>query len=359
MGKYRVILWGPGNVGKQSLRQIIQHPELELVGVRVNSESKVGLDAGELAGLAANGILATRDTEALLALNADAVCYHASEIGRDTEVIDELCQILRSGTNVVTAMCQMTYPESLGPEFLSRLQEAAAAGGSSVYGSGGNPGYFADALVLNLSSATNHITSLVATEFFDMSTYYEPLFWAAVGFGNAPEDDAPALEMLMAWRGGPPLKLMARAFGIEIDEFVPFRRVALAPKPVDLEGLHVAKGTIAAVHHGIRAMVGGEARMTIDDYHWISEDAYPDEWDQPPEPGRGGYRISITGEPCLRADVAYNSPGTDALTDVLWSTGSRCVNAIPRVCEAEPGVLTALDVGAYYGDIVGSGTTFY
>ena len=72
---YRVIQWSTGNVGRHALRCIERHPELELVGLWVHSPEKAGKDAGELAGLAPNGVVATNDVDALLALDADCVCY--------------------------------------------------------------------------------------------------------------------------------------------------------------------------------------------------------------------------------------------------------------------------------------------
>jgi hypothetical protein len=48
----KVIQWSTGNIGTHALRMIINHPELELVGLWVSSADKVGRDAGELIGLA-------------------------------------------------------------------------------------------------------------------------------------------------------------------------------------------------------------------------------------------------------------------------------------------------------------------
>ena len=57
---YRVIQWATGAVGSLALKEIIRHPDLELVGVLVYSEEKEGKDAGELVGLDPTGVLATR-----------------------------------------------------------------------------------------------------------------------------------------------------------------------------------------------------------------------------------------------------------------------------------------------------------
>ncbi|WP_353616965.1 hypothetical protein [Mycobacterium sp. ENV421] len=47
---YRVVQWGTGAVGVEAIRGILDHPDLELVGVKVYSEAKAGADAGVLAG---------------------------------------------------------------------------------------------------------------------------------------------------------------------------------------------------------------------------------------------------------------------------------------------------------------------
>lgn len=59
-GKPRVILWGPGQVGIGALRALIAHPGLELAGVVVHAEAKDGKDAGDLCGMPATGVIATR-----------------------------------------------------------------------------------------------------------------------------------------------------------------------------------------------------------------------------------------------------------------------------------------------------------
>ena len=47
---YRVIQWATGTVGIHAVPAIVAHPELELAGLWVHSDSKAGQDAGELCG---------------------------------------------------------------------------------------------------------------------------------------------------------------------------------------------------------------------------------------------------------------------------------------------------------------------
>src|SRR3954454_23043808 len=74
---YKVIQWATGHVGQLALRGIIEHPELELVGLLVHSPSKAGQDAGELAGGVAVGVKATNDVDETIGLDADVVSYMA------------------------------------------------------------------------------------------------------------------------------------------------------------------------------------------------------------------------------------------------------------------------------------------
>ena len=53
---YKVIQWATGGVGRAALECILDHPELELVGCWVHSTEKHGVDAGVLAGRAADPI---------------------------------------------------------------------------------------------------------------------------------------------------------------------------------------------------------------------------------------------------------------------------------------------------------------
>ena len=99
----RVIQWSTGNVGIHALRLIARHPDLELVGLWVHSPDKVGVDAGTLAGIESTGVLATNDADALLALDADCVCYTATADLRPAEAIADLTRIAASGKNIVSS----------------------------------------------------------------------------------------------------------------------------------------------------------------------------------------------------------------------------------------------------------------
>jgi len=63
---FKVVQWSSGNVGKASIRGIVQRQDLELVGLIVHDSEKVGKDAGVIAGIEETGSGATDQSEEVL-----------------------------------------------------------------------------------------------------------------------------------------------------------------------------------------------------------------------------------------------------------------------------------------------------
>src|ERR1700739_2743824 len=59
----RVIQWATGSVGVAAIKGVLDHPELELVGCWVHSESKAGKDVGEIIGTSPLGGTATNNID--------------------------------------------------------------------------------------------------------------------------------------------------------------------------------------------------------------------------------------------------------------------------------------------------------
>lgn len=100
---YRIIIWGPGDMGGRALRTALLSPQqFEVVGVKVFSPHKNGVDIGELVGLPPVGVKATTSKKAILALDADCVIHTPTTPallkGSDQDVLD----LLASGKNVVS-----------------------------------------------------------------------------------------------------------------------------------------------------------------------------------------------------------------------------------------------------------------
>ena len=184
--KYRVILWGVGSIGGELLTAILDHRrDLEVVGVRVYSDTKNGVDAGTLVGRDPIGVAATTDVDEIVGLDADCVIYTP----RNGD-LDEICTLLASGKNVATTVF-LFYPPRLPDADRERLEAACREGSSTLHASGINPGNLAPASVISASVRVYLRTRRTEPAFCALS----PREWCGeIRIGAERNPDIPARE---------------------------------------------------------------------------------------------------------------------------------------------------------------------
>ena len=213
-GPIRVIQWATGAVGKFAIRAYAKKPGLQLVGCWVHSESKHGKDAGEIAGVGPLGVKCTTSKEEILAMDADIVHY-APLLSN----VDEMCEILASGKNLVTPT---GFTKVRNKDDEAKLQAACLKGGVTLHGSGIHPGFSGDRLPIILSAMASSIDKVTVYEIIDMSGANES--WEMLtnlGFDMTADDaekNPPFLLDIMSTIFWESLELVADALGIEIEE---------------------------------------------------------------------------------------------------------------------------------------------
>jgi 2,4-diaminopentanoate dehydrogenase len=339
---YRVIQWSTGNVGTYALRQILDHPQLELAGVWVHGERKDGQDAGSLCGRPPTGVRATRDAEALLALDADCVVYTATADLRPFEAVAEIARILASGKSVVSSsVVGLVHPRALGDRVTEQLEEGCAKGESSFFTSGVDPGFANDLLPLVFSGVCGTWEEIRVQEIINYATYAQPqVLFDTMGFGK-PLDHTPLLLMkgalTFAWGGT--VKLLAEGLGLELDEIREVHERRPASRRLEIQGHAVEPGTMAALRFEVQGIVDGRPALVVEHVTRL-DDALAPEWPT----GNGSYRVLVTGVPGMRCDFEFWDEHGDHAVGGVVLTATRLVNAIPAVCEAPPGLLSALDL---------------
>jgi 2,4-diaminopentanoate dehydrogenase len=343
--KYRVAHVGTGYTGSIALRHVLRSPRLELVSQLVHSPDKVGRDSGELVGEPAVGVWATDSLEDFLALDVDCVTYFAAVSGRDSnEVVDQLCAILASGKNVVTpAYHALFHPPSLDDASREKLNAACHRGNSSLFATGIAPGFTTDILAVHAASMSELPTRVSIEERIPCGAYRVPGFFTMLGFGRTPEQDADVYPPgAMIATVTPPLRLLAQGLGLTLYEVRERRDVAIADRDYSFDAGEIPAGTIASVRMRFEGTVDGQPVLNFSSI-WSMPDEAVEDW--PPAIAAGSTtrrltRITVEGNPAVQVDFALNSgelPGSAA-------TAARVVNAIPTVCAANPGVLSALDL---------------
>ena len=342
---YRVVQWATGNIGSRALSAIIEHPELELVGLFVYSTEKVGDDAGVIAGTAPTGVLATDDVDALLDLGADCVCYTPARID-----FDLVQRILRSGSNVVTT-CDVLTGTNLPPGLGEAVDSAGRAGNATFMGTGSEPGYM-NLLSGFLTGMCRRVESVSLVESLDCGGYPVPTAWEGVGFGVQsdervvaipPSPDLPGLAYFDA------LDMVAGMLEVELDRKEGFLERATATRDIDLGWMRFPRGSVAGQRRTYRGYARDRVVVEISQCWTMSYDALDPQWIDPE-----GFSVTIEGEPRVEATLRFGLPTNpvqstekDVMGVLLVGTAMAAVHAIPFVCAAPPGFTTPAALPVY------------
>jgi 2,4-diaminopentanoate dehydrogenase len=331
-GPYRVVQWATGNIGLRSLRAVIDHPELELVGLYVYSDTKAGQDAGELCGTGPTGVRATRDVDEILASRPDCVLFMG-----DRADIDVLCRLLESGANVVSTRSEFHRPQNLDPDVRERIASACARGGSSLYSTGSSPGFITEALPYALLSLQRRLDRLLIEEFADMSSRNSPeMIFDLMGFGRDPARfDPRGVEAHGGASFAGSLATVADALSVPLDDVVATAAVATARQPVEIAAGRIEAGTIAAQRLEVSGMQGSRPLLTFRANWYLTRDVEP-AWDLRDT----GWHVLVEGDTPLDVDIRFPVPEEEWAATSPGLTAHRPVNAVPYVCAAAPGIRT-------------------
>jgi hypothetical protein len=336
--KHRVVQWTTGNVGRQSVVAIVAVPHLELVGCYAWSADKDGRDVGELCGLDPVGVSATRDVDALLALEPDCVVYNPM-----WHSTDELVRILESGANVVTTAAFING-QRLGAD-RERLSDACRRGGSSLFGSGISPG-FIELLAITTSGLCDRIDCIRVSEEANTTFYDSPDTERPAGFGRPIDDPdlGPMAEQGTAvFAEG--VALVADALGVELDEIVCVPEYAAATVDLDLGSWQIPAGHVAGVAASWQGRIGDRTVVELN-VRWKKGEVMEPDWQV-----KDGWVIEVEGRPTVRSTVEFLPPPdfeAETMEDFMVlghiMTAVPVINAIPAVVAAAPGIVTYADL---------------
>lgn len=348
---YRVIQWATGAMGKSCLRAVIDHPAMELVGLYVYGNDKAGRDAGDIARRSATGVIATRDVDAILALEADVV-IHCARLAPPYGSHDaDILKLLASGKNVIS-INGYSDPKHWGGERLAALEAACKAGGSSLMAAGLNPGFAAEQLAVVATGVCAELDHLEVVESVDCRAVRNPDYvFRILGFGADPaavDPNDPSWGPASSLNGmyAEVLAAVAEHLRLKLDGVETDHRVFAATEDLSVAAGPIARGGISHVNWRWNGIVGGVPKLTMS-IHWYMEPAHLDEAEPPL------WRIRIAGQPGVRISVELEKRASDATptsAEQIAVAGS-VINAIPVVCAAPAGVIVRPPATPFRGDL--------
>jgi 2,4-diaminopentanoate dehydrogenase len=337
---YRVIQWGTGTIGAEMITTILDRRSgLELVGVKVYTDAKDGVDAGALVGRDPVGVTATTDVDRILALDADCVVYTPRIAS-----IEEVCAILASGKNVVTTAF-LFHPNRIATADRDRLLAACEAGNTTVHGGGLNPGNLSGVLPLALSGMSRTIEKITLQERADWSVYESTgITFDNMAFGQPVEQISPTASEFLAFNSAiftEQVWLLADALNAGIDEVTASVEAVAAQQDHQIFDHLLVAGTTAGQRWNWAGRRNGEPLIEIETL-WTVGGEYPAHWPKP----QHGWTLTIEGDPSMRAHFMSLASFSRAATmdehvrAASIATGMQVLNAVPAVCDAPPGFAT-------------------
>ena len=341
----RVIQWATGSIGKTCLRQVIAHPDLDLVGLLVHSDAKAGRDAGDIARRPPTGVIATQSVDEIMELDADVVLHMPINApgmmaGHDADIK----RLLRAGKNVITLVAH-TYPYAFGKDYAGEFEAAAREGGATLFGGGINPGFMTERVAVTLTGICTAVDHVIVTEIYDVSDVQSHAFlFDLMGIGRPPE----AFQDMSGNRGvfehmfKEVVAFAGHALKIEFEQIVPDHDFAVAESPVTLPAGTVESGGVVNFRWRWHGMTNDRPAYTAE-MLWISDRSLSG-WDL-----KDGWDIEIRGAPNVKVRIDLSDPENmpDRSKAIQYGVAGPIIRAIPEVVKAPPGILLPPVFAAY------------
>lgn len=336
MKKYKVIVWGLGNVGRVAVKMCMEKECLQLVGAVSVSPQKVGRDAGEIFGYGKSGVIVSDNIDETFALDADVIlCYiplFRDEKGGFSPSAQDIVRALNAKKNVITTL-PISFPESTAPEIYKMIDDAAKQSGVTFLATGLLPGAYASYIPMVLGGIMSKVDRVVIESGED--DQHNTSSWVKVfGYGANPETfphERLKYGIVSYYRDG--VYEVGAKLGLHFTELRASHEVFTTPIALKTVFGEIAPGTICGHRFTISGIIGGEEKVTLNYVHKICDDkvAQPAICD----------KIHMEGSP---RSIDMELKGMMPLDDSYVTSAAPSVNIIPTVVEAAPGFQHALDL---------------
>lgn len=332
--KVQVLLWGFGAMGSGMARMLLKKKGVEIAGVCDMHPERVGkslfsvlkLDRGDHPEVIIRDSIeaALKDAE-----GADIALLATDSFTR--KAFEKIILLVERGLNVISTSEEMAYPKAAEPELATKIDAAAKAHGVSVLGTGINPGLIMDLLVVLMTGASIDIDSIKAERVNSLSPF-GPAVMEEQGVGLSPEAfKAGAADGSLAGHVGfnESVNMIADAIGWKLSAPVEQGMEPIVSSvPRKTEYIEIGDGDVAGCNMRGRGVVEGEPKIEM---------VHPQQIEPELEGTDTGDYVSINGTPNINLQIKPEVPGG-------IGTIAMCVNMIPQVINASPGLKTMLDL---------------
>lgn len=332
MKNIRVALYGVGAVGALIAKHLLEKQGIDIVAAIDIDPQKLNKDLGEVLQLGKEtGITITDNVEETLEETRPDIVVHAtSSYLRQT--FSQIGALVKLNVNVVSTCEELSYPYISEPKLAKELDALAKKHNVTVLGTGINPGFLMDTLVITLTAPCTRIDRIEAIRIMNAATRRVP-FQKKIGAGLTIEEfNTKIKNKQITGHVGleQSIAMIAEALAWKLDRItVEPAEPIIAKKSVASNDVQVPAGRVAGLKQTSRATVNNKEAITL---HFEAYIGAEQEYDAIIV--HGVPNISQKIQPCVHGDA-----GTVAMI----------ANAIPRVINAPAGLQTMKDLPVPHG----------
>ncbi len=326
----RVLQWGLGAMGSGMARLILEKSGLQIVAAVDGRPDFVGKDLGEVLKIGKKlGVAVTNQPETVLdKAKVDIVIIATTSWTR--EQMPDLRRILSAGINCISIAEEMSDPAAQNAELAAEIDALAKQNGVTVLGTGVNPGYVLDLLIVTLTGGCHHVERIEASRVNDLSPY-GPTVMKTQGVGTTPETFRAGVAdgSIVGHVGFPEsIHMISEALGLGVDRIEQSREPIISKVYRETPHVKVEPGMVAGCAHiGIGYRGDREVIRLV----------HPQQIHPHLENQNTGDYIHIYGLPEVHMTISPEIAGGKATMGIA-------VNMIPRVVEATPGLKRMIDL---------------
>lgn len=339
-GTIRVVVLGTGQMGSGIIKLLLEKQGIEIAGVYGRRADRVGSDVGEVVGLGREiGVKLTNNLAELLEETRPHIAIQAT-CSKVVQAVDEIKTILNHGANIVSIAEEISYPAYEAPQLADEINKLALEKGVTVVGTGINPGFVLDLLVITLTGVCYSVESITAKRINDLSPY-GPSVLTTQGVGITPEAFRKGVKdgSVVGHFGFPEsTSMIAKALGWKIDRIEQNREPIISNVKRETPFVTIEPGHTAGCTHTATAYMDGRPVINL---------VHPQQVHPHLEDVQTGDYIEIKGEPDVRFSGSPEIPGG-------IGTIALAVNMIPQAIKGAPGLKSMMELpapAAIMGDI--------
>lgn len=328
----KVAIWGFGAMGSGMARMLLKKKGVEIVGVCDMRPDRVGKSIFDFLGVERGDrkdVIINSNIEEVLTNKGCDICLCATD-SFTKNAFPKLKLALEKKVNVISTAEEMSYPKAQNPELAEELDRIAKENGVTVLGTGINPGLIMDLLVVCLTGCMIDVEHIEAKRVNSLSPFGKAVM-EEQGVGITVEEfEKGVKEGTMAGHVGfsESVRMIADAIGWNVEKFE--QQMKPIVTTVDRRSPHgfAAAGNVAGVNMTGQGYVDGEVKIDM---------IHPQQIEPEMEGTHTGDYITIKGTPEINM---ANKPEVEGGLGTI----AMCVNMIPHVINAEPGLKTMIDL---------------